>query len=174
MKPALLVIDMQNGWLTFSPGLKKSVADHIDTVNKVISIFQSANAPIIFTFHSYAEHGIVKETKEFEIMPEISITKDCKKIIKTHQNAYIKTNLAKIIRENGCDTVMIAGLSALNCVLSTYLATYDENLFPYLVKGAVAGPDEKSVQIAETICDTLSLRAISQILGQDPKIWCMP
>ncbi|NLB75294.1 MAG: hypothetical protein GX799_02335, partial [Crenarchaeota archaeon] len=42
-------------------------------------------------------------------------------------------------------------------------------LYPYIVRGAIAGPDEESIKIADKLCDTLSLRAISQILGQDPR-----
>jgi nicotinamidase-related amidase len=74
-----------------------------------------------------------------------------------------------MVKENGCDTVIIIGLSALHCVLSTYLGAYDRDLFPYIVRGAIAGPDEESIKTAEKLCDTLSLRAISQILGQNPR-----
>lgn len=163
------MIDVQNGWLGFSEGLKRSVDLYFGNMTMAISIFRKANAPIIFTFHSYSERAIVPGTQEFNLLPNIVIDSSDEKVVKTHQNAFIKTELARIIRDKGCDTVVIIGLSALNCVLSTYLAAYDEGFFPYLVRGAVAGPNEESVQIIEKICDTLSLRAISQILGQKPE-----
>ncbi|MEJ5327607.1 MAG: isochorismatase family cysteine hydrolase [Candidatus Bathyarchaeia archaeon] len=169
MKPALIVIDVQNGWLELSEGLKRSVTERITAMSEAISIFRKACAPIIFTYHSYAERGIVPGTKEFELIPSLTAMAEDAKVIKTHQNAFVKTALAHMIRDKGCDTVILIGLSALNCVLATYLAAYDEGFFPYIVRGAVAGPDEESVQIVEKICDTLSLRAVAQILGQNPR-----
>lgn len=169
MKPALVVIDVQIGWLEICDGLKQSVARHIATINKAISIFRRAGAPIIFTYHSYPEGGVAPGDKRFELIEDLNVKDEDIRVVKTHQNAFYKSELGKVIREKGCDTVIIAGLSALNCVLATYLAAYDEGFIPYLVRGGVAGPDEESVQIAEKICDTLSLQAIAQILGLDPR-----
>ena len=173
MKPALIVIDVQNGWLEMSEGLKRSVTERIAAMSEAISIFRKAGAPIIFTYHSYAERGIIPGAKEFELIPSLTAVAEDAKVVKTHQNAFVKTSLAHMIRDKGCDTVILIGLSALNCVLATYLAAYDEGFFPYIVRGAVSGPDEESVQIVEKICDTLSLRAVAQILGQNPRVTFM-
>ncbi|MCW4019585.1 MAG: cysteine hydrolase [Candidatus Bathyarchaeota archaeon] len=173
IKPALLVIDAQNGWLGLSEGLKKSVDEHINNINNAILVFRRAGAPIIFTYHSYANSGIVAGTKEFELFPTVEVKKTDGVIVKTHQNAFNKTTLESMIRDKGCDTVIIVGLSALHCVLATYFGAYDCDFAPYLVRGAVAAPDEESIQMAEKICDTLSLRAIAQILNQDPQVMRM-
>ncbi|MDI9644155.1 MAG: isochorismatase family cysteine hydrolase [Candidatus Verstraetearchaeota archaeon] len=170
MRPVLLVVDAQNGWLRLSEGLKRSVEKHLDSILKAISIFRKAGAPIIFTYHSYGEQAIVPGTSEFELFTGITLEPTDGVLVKTYANAFNKTRLEEMIRERGCDTVLIAGLSALHCVLSTYQGAHDHDLTPYLVRGAVAGPDEESVQLAERLCDTLSLRAVSQILGQDPRL----
>ncbi len=170
IKPALLVIDVQNGWLEMSVGLKKSVDEHISNMNKAISIFRMAGAPIIFTYHSYDDRGIVAGTKEFELFPSVEVKTNDGVVVKTHQNAFNKTSLESMIRDKGCDTVILVGLSAMLCVLGTYFGAYDRDFTPYLVRGAVAAPDEESIQIAEKICDTLSLRAIAQILNQDLRV----
>jgi nicotinamidase-related amidase len=173
MKPALLVIDPQNVWLDLSEGLKKSVNEHIGNITQAILIFRKAGAPIIFTYQSCPERAIVPGTKGFELFPSIDIQEGDGKIIKTHQNAFNKTELERLVKEKGCDAVIIVGLSALHCILSTYLGAYDHDLYPYVARGAVAGPDEESIKTAEKLCDTLSLRAISQILGQDPRMNAM-
>ncbi len=167
MKPVLIVIDAQNGWLGMSEGLKRSVDEHIDSMREAISIFRRAGAPIIFTYHSYNEKGFVPGTKEFELFPGIDVKPTDGMVVKTYMNAFNKTELDNLVRDRGCDTVILVGLSAMHCVLASYLGAYDRDLVPYLIRGAVAGPDEESVQNAERLCDTLSLRAISQILGQD-------
>ena len=173
MKPALIVIDPQNGWLELSESLKRSVNQHIDTMSKAISIFRGAKAPIIFTYHSFPENGITPGNKGFEFFPTIDAKSTDAKVVKTHQNAFNQTELEKMVRDKQCDTVILVGLSALHCVLATYFGAYDRDFNPYLVRGAVAGKDEESVQIVEKICDTLSLRAISQILEQDPNLLLM-
>lgn len=167
MRPVLLVVDAQIGWLNLSEGLKRSVERHLDKMLKAISIFRKAKAPIIFTYHSYGNGAIVPGTKEFELLPGITVEPADGVLVKTYANAFNKSQLETMIRDRGCDTVLIVGLSALHCVLSTYHGAYDHDIVPYLVRGAVAGPDEESVQLAERLCDTLSLRALCQILGQD-------
>jgi nicotinamidase-related amidase len=169
MKPVLLVIDIQTVWPEMSDGLKKSVTEHIANMTRAISIFRKAGAPIIFTYQTCPEKGITPGNTAFGLFPNIDIKDEDRKVLKTHQNAFNKTELEQMVKENGCDTVIIIGLSALHCVLSTYLGAYDRDLFPYIVRGAIAGPDEESIKTAEKLCDTLSLRAISQILGQNPR-----
>ena len=41
-------------------------------------------------------------------------------MIKTHLNTFNGTGLDTLLKEKGCDTVMIIGLSAVHCVLATY------------------------------------------------------
>ncbi|MDW5562041.1 MAG: isochorismatase family cysteine hydrolase [Methanomassiliicoccus sp.] len=164
LKPALLVIDVQNGWMEISRGLRASVDVHMDAMNEAISIFRRCGAPIILSYHSYEEKGMVTGSSAFEYLSEIKTEKNDIVIVKRYMNAFNKTELEAILRDRGCDTLMIVGLSALHCVLSTYMGAYDRDILPYLVRNGVAGPDEDSVSIAERICDTLSLRAIAQIL----------
>lgn len=164
MRPALLVIDVQNGWMEMSQGLRASVEKHMETMNDAIAIFRRRGAPIILSYHSYDEKGMVAGTSAFEYLPGIRVESTDIMVTKRYMNAFNKTELEKILREKGCDTVIITGLSALHCVLSTYLGAYDRDLTPYLVRNGVAGPDEDSVSTAERICDTLSLRAIAQML----------
>jgi nicotinamidase-related amidase len=174
MKPALLVIDVQKGWLPLSAGLKASVDLRLDKMVKAISIFHKAGAPVIFTFHSFTDANIVTGTEAFDVLPGIDFQTTDGKVVKTYLNAFNKTELANTVKAKGCDTVVLVGLSALHCVLSTYLGAYDHDLSPYLIRDAVAGPDEESVTTAEKLCDTLSLRAVAQILGQDPKVMLVP
>lgn len=170
MRPGLLVIDAQNGWLEMSEGLKLSVQKTIPHIVEAIQVFRRAGAPILFTYHLYKEKGLYPGSKDFNLFPEIEIMPEDKWIIKTYQNAFNKTELGSLLKEQGCDTVVLAGLSAMNCVLTTYYGAYDVDLSPYLLRGAVAGPDQTSIDLVEKICDTLSIRAVNQILGGDQSV----
>jgi nicotinamidase-related amidase len=65
---------------------------------------------------------------------------------------------------DGCDTVILAGLSAMGCVMATYVGAMDQDLHPYLLRDGVAGSSEDLVRLAQEIFDTLSLDALDQIL----------
>ncbi len=65
---------------------------------------------------------------------------------------------------DGCDTVILAGLSAMGCVMATYIGAMDRDLHPYLLRDGVAGSSEDLVRLAQEIFDTLSLDALDQIL----------
>ncbi|HER54543.1 MAG TPA: cysteine hydrolase, partial [Candidatus Bathyarchaeota archaeon] len=99
MKPALVVIDPQNGWLELSESLKRSVDEHVNNMSKAISIFRKAGAPIIFTYHSFPAKGIKLGTKGFDFFPSIKVTSSDANVIKTHQNAFNNTDLEKLVRE---------------------------------------------------------------------------
>ncbi len=51
MKPAILVIDIQNVWLDDNQDLKKSVERRIDVINDAIGWFRKNNSPIIVIYH---------------------------------------------------------------------------------------------------------------------------
>jgi nicotinamidase-related amidase len=167
MRPALLAIDVQNGWVDISDGLRRSLDGHIGRMAEAISIFRRLGAPIIFTYQAYPEKGLVPGSEAFDLCPGIKAKETDSRVVKTNMNAFHGTELERILKERNCDTVIILGLSALHCVLATYFGAYDRGFSPYLVRDGVAGPNEESVQISEKICDTLSLKAITQILGGD-------
>jgi nicotinamidase-related amidase len=95
MKPALVVIDVQNVWSEMSEGLKKSVTEHLGNMTRAISIFRNAGAPIIFTYQTCPEKGIAPGNAAFELFPNIDIKDEDRKILKTHQNAFNKTDWSK-------------------------------------------------------------------------------
>jgi nicotinamidase-related amidase len=164
MRPALLVIDVQNAWLDRSEGLKKSLEARIDEINQAIAIFRAKNLPIIVVYHTDKGVGPEPGSKAFEFHPGIKIEPRDSKVIKNYPNAFNRTDLESILKEHGCDTVLLAGLSATGCVLATYIGALDKDLSPYLVKDAVAASREDLVRFAEEIFDCLSVRAISQIV----------
>ena len=163
MRPALLVIDVQNAWLDSSEGLRKSLEARIDEINQAIAIFRAKNLPIVAVYHTDKGVGPEPGTKAFEFHPGIKIEPRDAKVIKNYPNAFNRTDLESLLRERGCDTVLLAGLSATCCVLATYIGALDRDLSPYLVKDAVAASREDLVRFAEEIFDSLSLRAIGQL-----------
>ena len=164
MKPALLVVDIQNVWLDDNAELKKSVEKRIDVINEAIGWFRRNGHPIVVVYHEDKEMGAVRGTKPFEFPQTVSIEETDMKVVKRYPNAFGKTELEAILRREGCDTVAIVGLSASGCALATYFGAKDYDLKPYLVQNGVASHIEEHVRFAEDVCDTVSVRDFDKTL----------
>ena len=165
MKPALFVQDIQNVWL-YEPesnqDLRRSVEKRIDAINSAIAWFRSKKLPVIVGYTENEEEGVVRDTKGFEVPDTIDVRETDFKVTKRHANAFASPDLGKRLRSEGCDTIVIVGLSASGCVLATYFSAFDYDVIPYLLKGCVASANEEHVRFAEDICDTLSLEELDR------------
>jgi len=164
MKPALLVIDIQNVWLDESNDLKKSVEKRIGVINEAIGWFRRNKRPVVVIYHEDKDAGSLPGTKPFEFAKTIHINKTDIKIIKRYPSAFGKTDLEAVLRKLGCDTVVIVGLSASGCALATYFGAFDCDLRPYVVQGGIASHSEEHVRFAEEICSTLDAKELDQLL----------
>lgn len=164
MRPALLVIDIQNKWLDSSPGLKASLEQRVETINSAIAMFRKKGLPIIRVYHVDKEEGPLPDTEEFDFLPSIKIAGTDTQVIKNYPNAFNKTELADILTQRKVDTVILCGLSATGCVLATYVGAEDHDLHPFLLRDGVAAGSEQNVRFAEEIFETLSIGALAQVL----------
>jgi nicotinamidase-related amidase len=164
MKPALLVIDIQNAWLDENKDLKNSVEKRVDVINSAIEWFRRAKLPIIVICHEDEQMGVVPGTKPFQFSEKIKVDDADLKITKRYPNTFNKTELEAILRRDGCDTVVIVGLSASGCALATYFGAVDHDIRAFLVKDGVASHSEEHVRFAEEICGTMSVKAFDQAL----------
>jgi len=166
MKPALLVLDIQNVWLDMNAALKKSLEKRLAVINDAIGWFRRNERPIIVVYHEDKETGLVPGVKPFEVPGTVHVMKTDMKVIKLHPNAFGKTDLEAILRKEGCDTVLIAGLSASGCVLATFFGALDRDFRSYLVQGGVASHSEDHVRFAEEVCDTMSVDALDKAVSK--------
>ena len=160
MKPALFVQDIQNVWL-YEPdsnkNLRESIERRLDVVNLAIGWFRDRNLPVIVGYTEIEEEGLVAGTKGFEVPDTVEIRETDPKVTKRNANAFANPELGALLRREGCDTILIVGLSASGCVLATYFSAFDWDIRPYLIRGGVASANEEHIRFAEEICDTLSL-----------------
>jgi nicotinamidase-related amidase len=166
MKPALFVQDIQNIWL-YDPDsnqdLRKSVENRLDVINDAIAWFRRNKLPVIVGYTEDKEQGLLPGTKRFEVPGTVNIKDTDLKATKRHASAFGNPELGAMLRKQGCDTLVIVGLSASGCVLATYFGALDWEIRPYLLKGGVASHNEEHVRFAEEICDTLSLQELDSI-----------
>jgi nicotinamidase-related amidase len=165
MRPALFVQDIQNVWLydhDSNQDLRKSVERRIDAINEAIAWFRARKLPVIVGYTENEEEGVKAGTKSFEVPESIRIEETDPKVTKRNANAFANPELGALLRNEGCDTFVIVGLSASGCVLATYFSAYDSDVRPYILKGGVASSNEEHVRFAEDICDTITLQELDR------------
>lgn len=159
-----MVIDIQNKWLSSSPGLRASLEQRIDVINSAIALFRKKELPIIRVYHVDKAEGPLPDTEEFDFLPSIEIAEIDTQVIKNYPNAFNRTELADILSLGKIDVVVLCGLSATGCVMATYVGAEDHDLHPFLLRDGVAAGSEQHVRFAEEIFETLSVGALTQVL----------
>ena len=71
LKPALLVIDVQNRYIPMIPQREKELAFFF--INLLIELFRKYNFPIIRIYHHSKENGPILNTEEFEYPDTVKI-----------------------------------------------------------------------------------------------------
>ncbi len=162
VKPALLVIDIQNAYLSMVPEREKAVAMYY--INESIEPFRSNGYPVIRIYHFDKESGPNPGTDQFEF-PETASTKpDDAKVIKTYGDGFNKTDLNKIINEKGSNTLFLCGLSAVGCVLSTWIGAQNHDYKAFLVKDAIMSHNSDYTNQVEDMFNAVSYDVVKLIL----------
>jgi len=153
LKPALVVIDIQNAFL---PDMSESdVKAALPAINECLNFFRSNGLPIIRVYHTDPAEGPKPGTKEFEYPNTAAVKPGDPKVIKNYPNGFKKTDLDKILKDKGCNTLFLCGLSATGCVLATYHGALDLDYDAFLIRGAVIGPEASQTKAVLDICQSV-------------------
>jgi ureidoacrylate peracid hydrolase len=143
--PALLIIDMQNGFCHPNGCFGKlglPVSNHlaiVPTINKLRAASHEANIPVIFTRICYREDyldagvqmeespqikelkGFIKDTWDSAILDDLVPDTNRGEIVidKTRNSAFFKTDLLDLLRQRGIDQLLCTGVGSNVCVEST-------------------------------------------------------
>ncbi len=167
MKPALLVIDIQSEYLKMVPEQEKGMALYM--INAAINLFRMKGYPIIRVYHTDPQFGPKPGSEEFEFPVSVLIKPDDPKIIKNYANGFKKTELDKLLHEQGCNTLFLCGLSAVGCVLATYQGAMDLDYDAFLIKNALMSHNSEYTKAIEDIFAALSYNALQVMLANAQK-----
>jgi len=167
IKPALLIIDIQNVYLSMVPEREKEVAMYY--INGLIELFRSNGYPIIRIYHLDKESGPKPDSEQFEYPTSVLIKDEDAKVIKTYGNGFNKTDLDKIIKEHGSNTLFLCGLSAVGCVLATWIGSQDHDYKAFMVKNAIMSHDSDYTKNIEDMFDAVSYDIVQLILENSGK-----
>ena len=162
MKPALVVMDVQNVWLPYMDEKDKKVG--MDMINHVIALFRDNGFPVIRVYHTEPGEGPAPGTEAFEFPKAVAVRDDDPKIVKNYGSAFKKTDLDKVLRDKGVNTVFLVGLSAVGCVLATYHGADDLDYNVFMVKHALISHDATLTKSVYDICSTISYGPLKLLL----------
>jgi nicotinamidase-related amidase len=167
IKPALLVIDIQQAYLKMVPEREKEVGLYV--INHLIELFRSHGYPIIRVYHHDKENGPLPGMEQFEFPSSVLIKPEDPRVIKTYGNGFTKTDLDKIIKEKGSNTLFLCGLSAVGCVLATWIGAEDHDYKAFMVKNAIMSHNSDYTKNVEDMFDAVGYDIVKLILDNSEK-----
>ena len=114
MNPALLIIDVQKEFI----GHKKNEPVYRETfeyINYVSEMFRKNNKKVYIIRDIESGDG-----ESFENVEELVTDGSEKEILKKYGNAFWRTDLEHILKDDGIDFLILCGNAAEYCVLATY------------------------------------------------------
>jgi nicotinamidase-related amidase len=162
MKPALLVIDVQNAFLPYMQIPNRQV--YVETINGAIGMFRGFGFPVIRVQHTSPGWGPEPGTEGFDFAKDIQVREDDPKIVKNHPSSFQKTELEKLLRDKGCNTVFLCGLSATGCVLATYYGAMERDLGVFMIKDGIASDKADATAAVEGFCNTVNFNVLETML----------
>lgn len=162
IRPALLVIDIQNAYLPRMD--EKDVKFGMEMINYYIGLFRSSGFPIIRVYHSDLKMGPKTDSEEFKFPKTVAVLESDPEIVKHYGNAFKKTDLDKLLKEKGCNTLFLCGLSAVGCVLSTYHGANDLDYSTFMLKDGLISHDAELTKAVQQISRTIDYYAVGLVL----------
>ncbi|TET28779.1 MAG: isochorismatase family protein [Candidatus Bathyarchaeum sp.] len=164
MKPALLVIDIQNEFFNLNQACSDSLKSAIEYINAAIDLFREKNLPVVVIQHKSEERGLVPGKSGFDVPESVKLVPKDIRIVKTYSNSFTKTGLAEKLRELRVDTVIVTGFCAEYCVLSTYRGAQDFDFTPIILRGSLASDNAEHIRFVEEISEIISCGALKILL----------
>ena len=162
IKPALLVIDIQNAYLPRMD--EKDVKTGMEMINYYIELFRANGFPVIPVYHTDPKMGPKADSEEFQFPKTVAVKEDDPKIVKNFGSAFKKTELDKLLKEKGCNTLFLCGLSAVGCVLATYHGAMDLDYDVFMLKDSLISHDASLTKAVQEICKTIDYYALRLVL----------
>lgn len=160
IKPALLVIDIQQAFLPMMSADKEMAMEYI---NALIDHFHKLGYPVIRIYHTSEEYGVTPGTEGFEYPETVKILPSDAKVLKTYGDGFNKTDLDKVIKETGSNTLFLCGLSAVGCVLSTWIGAQNHDYRAFMVKNAIISHNAEYTKNVEQMFDAVTFDVVKLI-----------
>lgn len=162
IKPALLVIDVQKAFIGMMD--QSDIDTPVEYINAYIGAFKQLGYPVIYVYHVDSRYSALG-SEGYQFIDKIPVEKNEVIVNKTYGNAFNKTDLDKILKESGTNTLFLCGLSASGCVFATLVGGHDLDYKTYILKKAVMSQDKEVTKMIEEITEAINSTAMNLILN---------
>ena len=152
-RPALVIIDMNNGFTDPASPLVCELDETIDAIRRLLEAARRAEIPVVFTTVSYGE-GDKLTAKAFiekvpalltleagspwvEIDARIAPRPEEPVLNKLYASAFFGTPLGSLLAAHQCDSVIVTGASTSGCVRATAVDVVQHGYRPVVPREAV-------------------------------------
>jgi maleamate amidohydrolase len=162
VRPALLVIDLTNGFTDASLPLGSDLSAQIAATNKLIAIAREKGVPVIFTAVRYEDANMGDAGIWYQKMrgqSTLNVSSDGYQIdarlnridtdvvlYKKYASCFFGSDLTSRLVNLGVDTLVITGTSTSGCVRSTVVDAVQTGFRPMVVAEAVGDRSQASHQ----------------------------
>lgn len=162
VKPALLVIDIQNRYIPMMDEGEQASAMRM--INSTIWQFRQHELPVIRIYHTDHQWGPEPGSADFAFPESVLIEDDDPKVVKNYPSAFVKTDLDAVLSERGVNTVFLCGLSATGCVLATYFGALEREYGAFMIEGALLSPNSAHTETIKDIVGSVGWSELELIL----------
>lgn len=163
MKPALIVVDLQNEFFEEGSPARPSLLSAVEYVNAAIALFRKIGAQIVVV-RDIEEPGREAGQSAFEVHASVKVRPEDMHVDKRFGNAFWLTELEEDLRARNIDFLVIVGFCAENCVLDTFRGARERGFGAALLRGSLASPRQDHIDFVERICDVISYSALAAML----------
>ena len=158
-KSALIVVDMQ--WGIFNKSTKVYESEClINNINDAINHCRDLGIPIIFLRFT-GEFLLVKNSKEWELLPEINFQEGDYIIDKVKSDAFSEPNFVDLLDKLNVKHIYVTGVISHGCVQSTIYGAIKNGCEATLISDAHSNFSKDPAFIIESV----NLRAYKEDIG---------
>jgi nicotinamidase-related amidase len=136
----------------------------MEYINGAIWLFRQHKLPVIRVYNTDPNFGPKEGTEPFEFPKSVIVNDSDPKIVKNFPSAFVKTDLDKILKEKGCNTLFLCGLSSVGCVLATYHGAQERDYKVFMIKNGIMSHNSAYTNVIENITETITFDTLSFML----------
>lgn len=177
LRPALLVIDMQNDFLTPGSRLFNAAAQVLlPGINRLTTAARAGSVPVIWVVQEhrrqlvdFGREGDISPVHCVEGTPGASLADGLGQaandfmVIKRRFSGFFATDLDLLLRCLDRNAILLAGINADGCVLATALDAHARDYYVRVVAEATAGWDDHAHTAALASVDRLQPGAVMHL-----------
>jgi hypothetical protein len=129
-------------------------------INACIWLFRQKGLPIIRIYHTNPQWGPKVDSEAFAFPSSVMVAGKDPKIVKNFPSAFRKTELDRMLKTKGYNTLFLCGLSATGCVLATYHGAAERSYNVFMVKDAIMSPNRNHTKVIEDISDSVNFQTL--------------